>query len=69
MKEFVAAQQPLPVVDPMVRFETAPGSVEFQDSHAWFGVIQALDGTLCFDGRPMGENGTALPGEAIRPRA
>ena len=25
MKEFVAAQQPLPVVDPMVRFETAPG--------------------------------------------
>ena len=44
-------------------------SVEFQDSHAWFDVIQVLDGTLCFDGLPMGENGTALPGEAIRPRA
>jgi len=32
-------------------------------------VIQALDGTICFEGRPVGEDGTALPGQADGPRS
>jgi N-methylhydantoinase B/oxoprolinase/acetone carboxylase alpha subunit len=38
------------------------GSVEIWDSQLSLFVIQALDGSLCIDCRPMGEDGTALPG-------
>mgnify|MGYP003471282161 CR=1 FL=1 len=38
------------------------GPVEIQDSTSGLIVIQALDGTIRTDGRPMGEDGTALPG-------
>ena len=36
--------------------------VDIQDSTFSLIVIQALDGTICADGRPMGEDGTALSG-------
>ena len=36
--------------------------VEIQDSSFGLVVIQALDGTIRADGRPMGEDGTALSG-------
>src|SRR4051812_27801661 len=42
-------------------------SVEIQGSRRWLAVIQALDGALCSDGRPVGEDGTALPGEGDGP--
>jgi hypothetical protein len=38
------------------------GSVENQDSLCGLVVIQALDGTIRTDRRPMGEDGTALSG-------
>ena len=38
--------------------------VEIQDSIASLFVIQARDGTVRTDGRPMGEDGAALPGQA-----
>jgi len=38
------------------------GPVENQDSHFGLVVIQALDGTIRADGRPMGEDGAALSG-------
>src|SRR5260221_14058936 len=44
------------------------GPVEIQDSHHGLDVIQAWDGTICTDGRPMGEDGTALSGQADGPR-
>lgn len=31
-------------------------------------MIQASDGTLCIDGRPVGENGAALSGQTDGPR-
>ena len=40
------------------------GPVEIWDSRIELGVIQALDGTLCIDRRPMGENATPLLGQA-----
>jgi hypothetical protein len=40
----------------------ALGCVEIQDFIAGSLVIQACDGTLGTDGRPMGEDGTALSG-------
>jgi hypothetical protein len=43
------------------------GPVEIQDSQLWLAVIQALDGALCSDGRPMGEDGATLFGEGNRP--
>ncbi|MEJ0076739.1 MAG: hypothetical protein WDO17_15055 [Alphaproteobacteria bacterium] len=36
--------------------------VEIQDSIRGVLVIQAWDGTIRADGRPMGEDGAALPG-------
>jgi hypothetical protein len=45
------------------------GSVEIQDSPGSLIVIQARDGSLSTDRRPMGEDGTALPGQANGPRA
>jgi hypothetical protein len=42
------------------------GSVENFDSHPRRNVIQALDGTICLDRRPVGEDGTALPGQTGR---
>src|SRR5215203_3605817 len=36
--------------------------------HPCLAVIYATDGPLCADGRPMGEDGTALSGQAGRPR-
>ena len=38
------------------------GSVENQDSTGGLVVIQALDGTIRTDRRPMGEDGAALSG-------
>ena len=46
----------------------ALGPVENQDSTFGLVVIQALDGTIRADGRPMGEDGAALFGEANGPR-
>jgi 2-methylisocitrate lyase-like PEP mutase family enzyme len=43
------------------------GPVEIQHSQLWLAVIQALDGALCSDGRPMGEDGATLFGEGNRP--
>src|SRR3546814_8091839 len=43
--------------------------VEIQDSIGGLFVIQASDGTIRTDGRPVGENGTALSGQADGPRA
>ena len=42
------------------------GSVENQDSPWKLGVIQAFDGKIRFDGRPMGEDGTSLFGQTQR---
>ena len=39
------------------------GPVEIQDSLGWLGVIQAPDGTIRFERRPVGEDGAALPGQ------
>lgn len=36
--------------------------VDIQDSHLGLVVIQAFDGTIRADGRPVGEDGTALSG-------
>ena len=44
-------------------------SVEIQDSSRGLFVIQALDGAIRTDRRPMGEDGAALPGKADRSRA
>ena len=44
------------------------GPVEVQDSLRSLNMIQASDGTIRFDGRPMGEDGTALSGQADGPR-
>jgi hypothetical protein len=43
------------------------GSVENRDSPLRLGVIQAFDGQIRFDERPMGEDGTSLFGQAKRP--
>ena len=40
----------------------ALGPVDNQDSHRGLPVIQAFDGTIRIDGRPVGEDGTALSG-------
>ena len=42
--------------------QPALGPVEIRDSRCGLCVIQAQDGTIRFDGRPVGEDGTALPG-------
>ena len=42
------------------------GSVGIQDSHVGLVVIQAVDGPIRFDGRPMGEDGAALSWQAGR---
>ena len=44
----------------------ALGSVGIQDSHGGLVVIQALDGPIRFDRRPVGEDGAALSGKAWR---
>jgi hypothetical protein len=41
------------------------GAVEVQGFFWGLFVIQAADGTICADGRPMGENGTTLPRQAV----
>ena len=38
--------------------------VGIHDFHLCWSVLHASDGTLCFDGRPMGEDGAALSGQA-----
>src|ERR1019366_7861958 len=45
------------------------GSVENQDSPMRLGMIQAFDGKIRFDGRPMGEDGTSLFGQTQRSRS
>jgi hypothetical protein len=65
----VAANQDVDGVDGL-DVDTSPlGSVEIQDSIPRLFVIQAWDGTICTDRRPMGENGAALSGQADGPRA
>ncbi len=44
------------------------GSVGIQDSHPGLVVIQAVDGPIRFDCRPMGEDGAALSRQAERSR-
>jgi hypothetical protein len=44
------------------------GPVGIQDSHVCQGVIQALDGSIRFDGRPMGENEASVSWQAGRSR-
>ncbi len=44
----------------------ALGSVGIQDSHGLKFMIQAGDGQIRFDGRPVGEDGAALSGQAGR---
>ena len=44
------------------------GSVGIHAFHPCWAVIHASDGPLCADGRPMGEDRTALFGQAGRPR-
>ena len=44
------------------------GSVEIWDSPSGRDVIQALDGSIRFERRPVGKDGTALSGEGGRPR-
>src|ERR1700759_5381905 len=51
------------------RVRLALGSVEIWDSPKLEIVLQAWDGAICADRRPVGEDGTALPGEEIRPRS
>src|SRR3954454_14511611 len=46
--------------------DTALGRVGIHDFHPCWAVIYASDGTLCTDGRPMGEDGAALSGQAGR---
>ena len=43
------------------------GSVEIWDSPKQDIVIQAWDGPICANRCPMGQDGTALPGEEVRP--
>ena len=45
------------------------GSVRIWDFPLMWNVIHALDGPLCTDRRPVGEDGTALFGQADGPRA
>jgi hypothetical protein len=45
----------------------ALGSVEIWDSPTLDIVIQAWDGPICAERRPVGENATALPGEEVGP--
>src|ERR1700751_2713661 len=47
----------------------ALGSVEIWASPKLEIVIQARDGAICADRRPVGKDGTALPGEEVRPRS
>src|SRR3954454_9870999 len=42
--------------------------VGLQDFHLCSAVLQARDGPLRFDRRPMGEDGTAVSGQATRSR-
>ena len=51
------------------QIETVLGSVEIWDSRIRLGVIQAVDGTLYFDRRPVGEDAAALFGQAYGPWA
>jgi hypothetical protein len=51
---------------PLIRGD-ALRPVEIQDSTFGLVVIQAADGTIRIDGRPMGEDRTALFGQAHRP--
>ena len=44
------------------KLKSGLGSVENQDSTGGLVVIQALDGTIRTDRRPMGEDGAALSG-------
>src|SRR4051794_636710 len=44
------------------------GSVGIHAFHPCWAVLHASDGPLCADGRPMGEDGTTLFGQAGRPR-
>src|SRR5450631_2180706 len=56
----VRAQRPPPTTDIFITI--ALESVENQDSAWRLGVIQAFDGKIRFDGRPMGEDGASLFG-------
>ncbi|WP_291342153.1 hypothetical protein, partial [Acidiphilium sp. 20-67-58] len=47
-------------LDDSIGSESALGFVGILDSHLGVAVIQAVNGTICTDGRPMGEDGTAL---------
>ena len=49
--------------------EAALGSVEIWDSLKLDIVIQAWDGPICAERGPVGEDGTALPGEEDGPRS
>jgi sulfur-oxidizing protein SoxA len=49
----------------IVALELYLGSVEIWDSPKRVIVIQAWDGSICAERRPVGEDGTALPGEEV----
>ena len=44
--------------------ESGLGSVGIHAFHPCWAVLHDSDGPLCADGRPMGEDGTALFGQA-----
>src|SRR4051812_35367319 len=62
-----AARQTI-TLDPQNQNSSTPavvlGRVGIHDFHPCWAVIYASDGTLCTDGRPMGEEGAALSGQA-----
>ena len=53
----------------LTRIVSNLGSVEIWASPKLEIVIQAGDGAICADRCPVGEDGTALPGEEVRPRS
>src|ERR1700749_3854502 len=54
---------------PLALLRSGLRSCEIWDSPKLEIVLQAWDGAICADRRPVGEDGTALPGEEIRPRS
>jgi hypothetical protein len=54
---------------PALRRTCGLGPVEIWGSPRQDIVIQAWDGPICANRCPMGEDGTALPGEEVRPRS
>ncbi|NKK82650.1 hypothetical protein GFL51_35740, partial [Rhizobium leguminosarum bv. viciae] len=57
--------RPVDGQEQMTTYSIVLGAVEVQGFFWGLFVIQAADGTICADGRPMGENGTTLPRQAV----